>query len=419
MTARIDLAGWLAWLEQLHPSAMELGLDRIGRVAARLGVDAPQVPVITVAGTNGKGSVCALAEAILGAGGYRVGCYTSPHLARFNERVRVAGEQVSDARLCTAFSAVDAARGDTRLTFFEFTTLGALAVFRALQVDVLVLEVGLGGRLDATNVVAPDAAVVTSIGVDHAEWLGADRDAIAHEKAGIARRGRPLVSGSTDAPAGLEAAAQASGADLRTRPADFDEEAHTDDWDWHGAGHAYSGLPRPAVMAGYQLENAATALMALAAAGCLPSQKAVATGLRAAHVPGRLERWSGADPETLLDVAHNPDAAAALAQTLAARPAAGRTLAVLGMYHDKDVAGVVAALTEAVDTWVAVGLPPPRGRTANGLAAAMAAADVMPAAEAPDPQSGWRLACARASPGDRIVVLGSFATVAHIKALSL
>lgn len=408
------LADWLRWLERLHPRAIDLGLERVATVARALGVDRPDVPVITVAGTNGKGSVCAMLEAILAADGARVGVYTSPHLLRFNERVRIAGAEVGDDALCTAFERVERARARVSLTYFEFATLAALDLFARTGVHYLVLEVGLGGRLDATNMVDPDVAIVTSIGLDHAEWLGGDVDAVGREKAGIARPGRPLVCGEAAPPRGLLEAAAAIGARVLRPGAGFDyTPAHGGTWSWQGQGAAWRDLPSPALEGGYQVGNAATALAALVAAGCRPARGALEAGLRGARVPGRFEVRPGA-VETVLDVAHNPAAAAVLAAALAARPCRGRTLAVLAMYADKDAAGVVAALAPVVDAWLTAGLPGPRGRPAGHLEAIVTAAGASVAHSAADPLAAYRRARELARPGDRVVVAGSFATVAAI-----
>lgn len=408
------LADWLRWLERLHPRAVDLGLERVATVARALGVDTPDVPVVTVGGTNGKGSVCAMLEAIMAADGARVGVYTSPHLFRFNERVRIAGEYASDGALCEAFERVERVRADISLTYFEFATLAALDLFARAGVQYLVLEVGLGGRLDATNIVDADVAIVTSIGLDHAEWLGSDIDTVAREKAGIARPGRPLVCGEAAPPRGLLEAAAAIDARVLRPGAGFDyARAQDGTWSWQGPDAAWRALPAPALEGGYQVANAATALAGLVAVGYRPSRDALEAGLRAARVPGRFEIRAGV-VETVLDVAHNPAAAAALAATLAARPCRGRTLAVLAMYADKDAAGVVAALAPAVDAWLVAGLPGPRGRQAVDLERIVTAAGATVAHSAPEPLSAYRRARALARPGDRIVVAGSFATVAAI-----
>lgn len=415
------LVGWLEWIEGLHPVAIDPGLERTAAVAHTMGLDRPAVPVITVAGTNGKGSVCALLESILAADGYRVGLYTSPHLARFNERIRVGGAEAGDEALCEAFDAVDRARDGTSLTYFEFATLAALAHFREKSADILVLEVGLGGRLDATNIIDADVAVVVSIDRDHTEWLGSDIDGIAREKAGIARSGRPLVCGLREPPAGLRAHAGEIGAELSCRGGGFDASPAADPahWTWQGFGQTRSMLPEPALTGGYQRDNAALALGALAAMDRLPATAAIAEGLRSVTVRGRFECHNANGVEVVLDVAHNPAAATALAAALDDRPCRGRTLAVFGMYRDKEIDRVIAALRGHVDCWHPVSLPPPRGLGGDETAAVLHGGGVEIAPVAADPVGGYRAALAAAVPGDRVVVLGSFATVAPVSALFL
>lgn len=415
------LAGWLEWIEGVHPVAIDPGLGRTASVARAMGLDHPGIPVITVAGTNGKGSVCALLESILAADGYRVGLYTSPHLVRFNERIRVGGAEAGDEALCEAFEAVDRARADTTLTYFEFATLAALAHFRAQAADILVLEVGLGGRLDATNIIDADVSVVASIDRDHTEWLGSDIDGIAREKAGIARPDRPLVCGMRQPPAGLHARAGEIGAVLCCRGAGFDAWPEGDPtcWTWQGFGQTRSTLPAPALTGGYQRDNAALALAALAAMDRLPATTAIAKGLRAATVRGRFECHDVNGVEVILDVAHNPAAAGALAAALDERPCGGRTLAVLGMYRDKEIDRVIAALRPRVDCWYPVGLPLPRGLGGDEVAGLLHGGNVEVVNKASDPIAGYRAALAASAPGDRVVVLGSFATVAPVSGLFL
>lgn len=410
------LAEWLERIEGLHPTAIDLGLERVATVAARLGVDAPRARVITVAGTNGKGSVCGLLEAMLGGAEYPAGVYTSPHLLRFNERIRIAGREAADGAICAAFERVEAALGDTTLTYFEFGTLAAFDLFARAGADPWVLEVGLGGRLDATNVVDPNVAVVTSVGLDHVEWLGADRDRIGREKAGIARRARPLVIGDPEPPAGLLEVAGEIGAVAARLGDDFDYTRAGERWDWVGPGVALAGLPMPALAGGYQVRNAATALAALHACGLELPRSAIEAGLRAAVVPGRFQVHAG-PVETILDVAHNPDAAALLAATLRERPCPGRTLAVIAMYGDKDAEGVIARLAPAVDGWCVAGLRGPRAREAGTLARIIEAHGLDLWLQAPDPETAWRDARRLAAAGDRLVVLGSFATVAAVAPL--
>ncbi|MEX1082488.1 MAG: bifunctional tetrahydrofolate synthase/dihydrofolate synthase [Halofilum sp. (in: g-proteobacteria)] len=416
------LADWLEWLEGLHPQEIDLGLERVGHVAAALGVATPAARVVTVAGTNGKGSVCQLVAAMLGAAGHRVGLYTSPHLSRFNERIRVDGRDADDATLLAAFRRVEHARGATSLTFFEFTTLAALDVFAHARVDVIVLEVGLGGRLDATNVVDSDVAVVTSIGIDHAEWLGTDRAAIAREKAGIARADRPLIVGEAPPAPGLLEAADEVGARVRRVGHDFAYAADGEGWHWWQDAHAPVALPLPGAGGGYQLANAATAVAAVAALGLDPAAPGIAAGLREARVPGRFEilrsEAPGGTVEMVLDVAHNPAAASMLAQQLA-RPTGGRTLAVLGMYADKDIEAVVAELAPVVDAWFVASLPSPRGAAHERLSQAIGAIGGVIEASGADPATAFLSARAAVRPGDRIVVAGSFATVGPVRALLL
>lgn len=410
---------WLDWLATLHPHEIELGLERTADVAARLGLLESAAPVITVAGTNGKGSVCAFLEAMLAVSGCRVGLYTSPHLVRYHERVRIAGREIDDVGLRTSLTRVDDARGDIPLTFFEFGTLAALERFRAAAVDVIVLETGLGGRLDATNVIDADVAVITSIGVDHAEWLGSDRRAVAYEKAGIARRGRPLVMADPDPPAGWAEIVARTGALETRRERDYGHAWCRDgaEWSWWMGGRSLEALPPPALAGGYQVDNAATALAALHVPGApAPSDAGIRAGLRRARVPGRFEVMPG-DVEIILDVGHNPQAAATLARSLAERPPAGRTLCVIAVYADKDVAGIVAALGGLVDEWFCAPLPAPRGLAAALLAGHIAdqVTTGSPAWCCTSPEAALERARAVAAAGDRIVVTGSFATVARTR----
>lgn len=422
---------WLDWLNTLHPAEIDLGLERTAHIAERMGLLQDPPPIITVAGTNGKGSVCAFAEALLLAQGHRVGLYTSPHLDRYNERVRVAGGDIDDATLLAGFSSVEAARADTPLTFFEFGTLAAMACFRACGVDVIVLETGLGGRLDATNVFAADVAVVTSIGLDHAEWLGTDRDAIAREKAGIARANHPLIMADPDPPPAWAEIVEATGAHelrhgrdytLDADPGERDGEGHgcADTWHWSMGPHDHPRLPRPALVGGYQLANAAAALAAVTALqGTPPGRDVVEAGLTSAHVAGRFEIFhlpGMPEVEVILDVGHNPQAAATLAQGLKDRPCRGRTLALFGMYGDKDAGGVIAALDACVDVWFCATLPPPRGLSATDLASRSGlAADQRLCRCCADPVAALSCASAEAVAGDRLVIGGSFATVAQVR----
>ena len=418
MSAPRDLAGWLAYIEQQHPQSIALGLERVGRVRDLMGL-APAVPVITVAGTNGKGSTCAMLEAILAAAGYRVGLYTSPHLMRYNERVRIAGREAGDAALVSAFARVEAARtesdGDTRLTYFEFGTLAAVDLFLRSAVDVLVLEVGMGGRLDAVNAFDADCAIVTSVGLDHMDYLGATREAIGYEKAGIFRAGKPAVLADPAAPASVLAHAQAIGARLLRIGQDFGYQTQGDRWSYWGPAGRKSGLAYPALHGGIQLQNASAALAALETL-CerLPvSMRDLRQGLAAVELPGRFQLLPGR-PALVLDVGHNPQAAAVLAQNLSELGSCSGTSAVFGMLRDKDIAGVVRLLAKHIDRWFVCTLPPPRGAPASQLAQALRQAGVDAVREFENPAQAYAAACSGAAENDRIVVFGSFHTVAGV-----
>jgi dihydrofolate synthase/folylpolyglutamate synthase len=410
-----SLEAWLTRLERLHPSTIELGLDRVRRVEAAMGL-APGFPLIVVGGTNGKGSTCAYLEAILGAAGFRTGLYTSPHLLRYNERVRIAGVESADADLVRAFERIDAARGDTSLTYFEFGTLAAMAQFIDAGVDVAILEVGLGGRLDAVNVFDADAAIVTSIDLDHQDYLGDTREQIGFEKAGIYRAGRPAICADPAPPVSLLEQARKIGADLRCVERDFSARREGDQWNYRGAETSWSALPLPAMAGAYQMRNAAGALAVLEAVRArLPvSEAAIRQGLLEARVAGRFQRIAGA-PELILDVAHNPEAARALAATLREQPVPGRTLAVVGMLADKDAAGVFAALRGEIDAWWTCAPASPRAQDAAMLAAALRPhAGHAPISVQPDVKTALAEARGAAREGDRILVFGSFHTVAAV-----
>ncbi len=415
MPPSLSLAAWLARLEQLHPSTIELGLDRVRRVRDALGLE-PAFPLILVGGTNGKGSTCTYLEAMLGAAGYKTGVYTSPHLLRYNERVRVEGVESSDIDLVQAFGRIDAARGDTSLTYFEFGTLGAMMQFVDAGVDVAILEVGLGGRLDAVNVFDADAAVVTSVDLDHMDYLGDTREKIGLEKAGIFRAGRPAICADPRPPASLLEHARNIGADLRRVGRDFAAEREDGQWTYRGTEVRWPALPLPAMAGAYQLRNAAAALAVLEALRTrLPmSGQAIRKGLAAARLPGRFQRIARA-PEVILDVAHNPEAARALAATLRDQPAAGRTLAVVGMLADKDAAGVFAALSGEIDAWWTCMPDSPRARDAAALAGILREhAESAPIRVQQDVNAALAEARSEAREGDRILVFGSFYTVAAV-----
>ncbi len=408
------LQDWLNWQETLHPVAIELGLERVGRVADRLQCRNPARVVISVAGTNGKGSSVAMLEAILLRAGYRVGCYTSPHLLRYNERIRLAGEEVTDQALCDAFARVDAAREEESLTYFEFGTLAALDLMRREHLDVALLEAGLGGRLDAVNIIDADAALVTSIGIDHTDWLGADRASIAREKAGILRAACPAVCGDADPPRSLREVAERTGADLRVLGQDFSLVEAARGWHWQGGHSRYRDLPRPALPGSHQLANAAAVLMLLDLLGeRLPvTEKSVRAGLQWIQLAGRVQRLPGR-VEQVLDVSHNAQAAQALVDALRRLPLAGRTHAVLGMMRDKDIEAFARVLDPLVSCWYPVGLAVERALPVEQLSARLAAiagAERVHACPTVTAAAGRLDSAAR--PGDRVLVCGSFFTVA-------
>jgi dihydrofolate synthase/folylpolyglutamate synthase len=397
------LADWLAWQEKLHPNAIDLGLERLQRTLARLSWRRPACPVITVAGTNGKGSCVALTARILNEAGYRVGTFTSPHLLRYNERIAIDGVEVSDEALIDAFERIDAARGDDTLTFFEFNAAAALLVFADAQPDVV-------------NVVDADVAIVTSIDLDHMDWLGPDRETIGREKAGIFRAGRPAIFGARDMPASIGDAAQQLGADLQQLGRDFDWARNGERWTWRGRAGEQRDLPAPALRGEIQYDNAATVLAALEALALrlrVP-RSAIERGLQAVTLPGRFQvvRQDSPRPvEWILDVAHNPAAARTLAAQLAARASGGRTIAVCGVLGDKDVEGIVTALRDSFDVWIVVGLQGPRALAPDVLAERARAVGVDVEAIAADVVAGCVTAEALTQPGDRVVVFGSFLTV--------
>lgn len=417
------LDDWLAWIETLHPRQIELGLDRVRRVALAMGVERLPCTVVTVGGTNGKGSSVAMLESAFTAGGYRAAAYTSPHLLRYNERIRIDGRDAGDAELCAAFERVERARGETSLSYFEFSTLAALDLIARARPDVAVLEIGMGGRLDAVNIVDPDVALVTSIGLDHTDWLGATREAIAREKAGIFRAGIPVVCGDADPPRTLVERAREIGAPLYLRGRDYDIE--TDGagrrW-WRGARGARLELPPLSLAGGFQYENAANVLMVLELlASRLPVPAGrLADGVAAARNPGRFQRLAAGPRavQRIVDVAHNTDGARALAAALAAEPCAGTTRLVFGVLGDKDVDGMTSAMAAVSRDWY-LGAPAaaraaPAERVRASVLAGVPRANVRDCADVP---GAWRQALSEAAPGDRVVAFGSFYTVGEILAL--
>ena len=411
-----SLEEWLAYQSQVHPQAIDLGLDRLRQVQHRLGWRQPNLPVITVAGTNGKGSVSGYCASILKAAGFRVGTFTSPHLRDYRERIRIHDALVGAEELVSAFERIEAARGEVALTFFEFNALAALLVFEAARLDAWVLEIGMGGRLDAVNVVDPDVAVVVSIGFDHQEYLGATLDAIAREKAGIFRPGRAAVLGSRDMPAVVEQVARRVGAPLKRLGVEYSYVHEDSAWRYRGTRWNLARLPAPALMGDAQFANAATAIAALEEiAERLPvPAAAVAQGLKDVRLAARFQVIVPERPNSptwILDVAHNPAAARVLARNLRDTPSAGRTLAVCGILADKDASGVAAELRGCIDAWWFVTTVGDRGRSGAALAQTVASEVAVPAEVADSPEAGCAAAAATACPADRIVVFGSFHTV--------
>ncbi len=406
-----SLAEWLEQQQRSHPRAIDLSLSRVREVARRLDLLTPDCRVITVGGTNGKGSTVACLDALLRTAGLRCGRFTSPHLSRYNERICVDGDEASDASLVDAFELIEAARADITLTFFEYNALAALAHFRRSRVDVAVLEVGLGGRFDATNIIDAEVAVICSIGIDHVDWLGNTLEAIGREKAGIFRAGRPAVLGTADVPRSLWTAIEEVGARAVVPDRDYryGRAAEGATWDFEYGALSLRDLPPPALAGIHQMANAATALAAIVAAGGIElTQANVSEALRGVRLRGRFQRVPG-EVEWIFDVAHNVPAALGLGVNLRALPRA-RTIAVCGILGDKDVPGITAALSADIDAWVLVTLEGPRAVPTRDLAAHLPrGASVL--AHAPDVAAGCRAARDAARPGDRIVVFGSFLTV--------
>jgi dihydrofolate synthase/folylpolyglutamate synthase len=400
-----SLEHWLAFIEKQHPKTIALGLERVGEVLARLEIEL-RCPVITVTGTNGKGSTCAMLESILHAGGYRTALYTSPHLLRYNERVRIGGEEADDAALCEAFAAVEAARKDTPLTYFEYGTLAALWLFARDDVEAAVLEVGLGGRLDAVNAVDADCAVLTSIGIDHVDYLGGTRESIGREKAGIFRAGRPAVIAEPDPPASVLAAA---GEKLLFQK-HFGYSAEASQWSYWGPAAKRSGLAYPALRGAVQLRNAAAALCALdTLRDRLPlAMQEIRRGLAEVELRGRFQVLPGR-PQIVLDVAHNVEAARTLAQNLAASGFAPQTIAVCGMLRDKDLGGVLREMAPYVTRWHLASLNGPRAASAGELAVHLK--DAAEIHQYASPAQAFAAAKEIARENDKIVVFGSFLTV--------
>jgi dihydrofolate synthase/folylpolyglutamate synthase len=419
----VTLADWLTLLETRHPQAIDMGLERVAKVRQKMDI-AFRGPVISVAGTNGKGSTCAMLESILMRAGYKVGLYIKPHFLHFNERARIGGVPADDATLIAAFQLVEAARGDISLTYFEFTTLAIIKLMADADLDVTILEVGLGGRLDAVNIIDADVAIVTSIDIDHSAYLGNTREAIGFEKAGIFRPGKPAICSDPVPPQSLIDHANAIGADLWLMGRDFNYTGDKQQWNYGGRGQRRNSLAYPSLRGANQLLNASAALAALESLRqVLPiGAQEVRTGLVMVDLPGRFQVMPG-QPLVVLDVAHNPHAAAALAQNLGNMGFHPYTYAVFGAMADKDIDGILAQMKEHVDHWCVTDLPLPRAATAQQLKDKLLDAGVVPefAANAArsielfaNPAQAYANAHQRAGENDRIVVFGSFLTVAAV-----
>ena len=428
--APATLPEWLGYLSRMHPTAIEMGLERIRRVQAELGLE-PSFPIISVAGTNGKGSTCMMLEAILSHAGYHVGCYTSPHLLRYNERVRIDRKEASDDELCEAFHAVESARMScgVSLTYFEFGTLATMYLFSKAEVEVAILEVGLGGRLDAVNVFDADCAILTSVDFDHMDYLGNTREQIGFEKAGIFRPGKAAICSEPDLPVSVRHHAQSIGANLMHIGEHFGYSTGPQSWSYWSDGESRHALPYPALRGAYQLKNASACLAALdSLKDTLPvTLSDIRHGLLDVVWPGRFQVLPGR-PVTVLDVAHNPGAARALAASLDSMERYPKTYAVFAMLKDKDIAGVVRELAPRVDIWLVSGIDAPRGATADEVASQVAqmlqiaeqgagnAGEVAAGAvrKFHNPSEAYAYACEQAARNDRICVFGSFHTVAEV-----
>ena len=416
MSLPVSLDDWLAHCERLHPKTIDMTLDRVKAVQARRGLHF-DCPVIAVAGTNGKGSTCAMIDSIARAAGWRVGLYSKPHLVHFEERCRINGEQIAAEALVPHFAAVEAARGDITLTYFEFTTLAIARALATAGLDLVILEVGLGGRLDAVNAFDADCSVITSVDIDHVEYLGPDRESIGREKAGILRAGRPAIIADPVPPASVIAAGEALGADLWLVGRDFNQQGDRQQWSWGGRGRRYHALSYPALRGANQLLNASGAIAALESLrDRVPvNAQAVRVGLATVELPGRFQIVPG-QPTLVLDVAHNAQSVGALALNLDQMGFYPRTIAVLGAMHDKDLASLVARLAPLVDVWHVTDLPLPRAATAVQLAEVVhaVAPKAQPAECHADPAAALAAALKGADPADRIVVFGSFYTVGGV-----
>lgn len=415
MNQQNTLPEWLHYLENLHSSTIDMGLERVRQVRDALGLK-PDFPLVIVGGTNGKGSVCAMLSSILTRAGYKVGTYTSPHILHYNERIAINQTPVSDQAIVDSFTALEQARGDVSLTYFEFGTLAAVQHFVSQQVDVAVLEVGLGGRLDAVNVFDADVAVVTNIDIDHSDYLGDTREAIGFEKAGIFRQGRVALCGDRQPPQALLDHAAQTGADLRLIDRDFQAKRLAQQWSFTMGDIARHALPLPALRGSYQLDNAALAIATVEALRprLQVNMSAIKEGLLSVSWPGRFQVLPGR-PQVVLDVGHNPHAVRALLTSLTNLPFARRQRVVFSMLADKDIDTVLQLTSNAFDEWYIAGLNLPRGMSSADLASRLNNAGVTSVKTFETVADAWHAALSASSEDDRIVVFGSFHTVAEVQ----
>ena len=411
------LPEWLDWQEKLHLSSIDLGLDRIRVVAERLNLLKLPFPVITVAGTNGKGSTVAFLHAILSAQSYKTGSYTTPHIVDYNERIAVAGESLADEVICRAFEAIDDARGDISLTYFEFGTLAAVWCFVEQHVDVGILEVGLGGRLDAVNLWGADLALITTIAIDHVDWLGDDRETIGREKAGIMRAGKPVVCGEPSPPAVISIVAEELGAQLLQYTQDYSYQIEADCWQWEGLGLSYKNLPLPSLQGDYQVQNAAMVIAGLSRLNFNINEISIHKGLQSAYVAGRLQKLQNS-PEILLDVAHNAQAAGQLAKYLQKSKIKGKTRAIFSILCDKDVESVVLSMRSVIDEWHLVSLDDSRAIPVEQLKSQLKQLNVEVVMTYRDFVSILNYVKSQSSPNDRVVIFGSFLVVSGVISVS-
>ena len=411
-----SLQEWLDWLETLHPQEIELGLERIRDVFKKQSLAPLARKVIVVAGTNGKGSTIALLEAMLLSAGYSVGSYTSPHLNHYNERVRIGGIEVSDSRLCGAFSRVECARGETSLSYFEFGTLAAFDLFSRHKLDIVLLEVGLGGRLDAVNIIDADISVITNIGIDHEEWLGSDREAIGFEKAGVMREQRVTIYGESDVPQSIRDAASKTGAQLQILGEDFNFQRKTEHWQWTSSnGVLIDSLPPPALAGECQFTNAAVAIAVVQQLLDFPVDAFdIIEGLETVMCRGRYEVIED-NSQCIFDVAHNPASAAALSRTLTAQSIKGQTYIVFGVMADKDIAAMVAELMDVADEWYLAAPEIPRAAEPAAVEAVCinSGIEIDALQQFASVSEATEQALRDCAENDRVIVCGSFYTVAE------